>query len=169
MSCVLQKTVYLIKQRTLEYLIMIKATQKKTATPRAPFKKKEGPTDVDIVVGQRLRERRTLLGLTQEALAAATGITFQQIQKYEQGKNRVSASRLLQLSRQLHVEPNFFFSLSPKTAAGLAEEQEGFESAGVMNSRETLELVRTYYAIRDPKQRKNILKIIKQMAENEAE
>jgi transcriptional regulator with XRE-family HTH domain len=139
------------------------------ALKRAPFKKKEGPTDVDIHVGQRLRQRRSLLGLTQESLADATGLTFQQIQKYEQGKNRVSASRLYQLSKILNVDPNYFFdAVAEKLAAiGLAEDQDPFEnSQDVFTRKETIDLVKTYYQIEDPKIRKNILKIIKQMADS---
>lgn len=139
---------------------------------RLPFKKKEGATPVDVHVGQQLRLRRSLLGLTQEAIAAATGLTFQQIQKYEQGKNRVSASRLLQLAQLLNVDPNFFFEplMGDKSGAAfvpnLSEDQEPFKSADRMNNRETIELLRTYYSIQDEKIRKNVLKIIKQMAEN---
>ncbi len=138
---------------------------------RPPFKKKEGPTPVDFHVGQQLRMRRSLLGLTQEEIASATGLTFQQIQKYEQGKNRVSASRLFQLSQLLNVEPNFFFESSvthkdQPRMMNLAEDQEPFKSVDRMNNRETIELLRTYYAIEDEKMRRNVLKIIKQMAEN---
>jgi transcriptional regulator with XRE-family HTH domain len=137
-----------------------------TTAKRAPFKKKEGPTDVDAHVGQQIRLRRTLLGLTQEAVATATGLTFQQIQKYEQGKNRVSASRLLQLCELLNVEPNFFFEplLHSKRGFGLAEEQEAYQPYPVTHTKETIELLRAYYSIQDSKMRKNILKIIKQMA-----
>ena len=143
------------------------------STKRAPFKKKEGPTEIDVHVGQRIRQRRSLLGLTQEALASATGLTFQQIQKYEQGKNRVSASRLHQIAHLLDVDPNFFFDLLPAQkatmAAGLAEEQESFVPADLFSSKETIELVKTYYQIQDPKIRKNLLKIIKQMADQSGE
>ncbi len=148
---------------------MIKKPSSSLARSRAPFKKKEGPTEVDIQVGARLRERRTLMGLTQDAIATATGLTFQQIQKYEQGKNRISASRLLQFSDLLNVDPNYFFLTATDKVAraqGLSEDQEPFESNDIMTMRETLDLVRTYYSIRDVKIRKNILKIIKQMAEN---
>lgn len=137
---------------------------------RAPFKKKEGPTDVDVHVGQRIRQRRSVMGLTQEALASATGLTFQQIQKYEQGKNRVSASRLHQLAKLLDVDTNFFFDLLPEekkgAATGLAEDQEEFHGKNMLSSRETMELIKTYYSIQDPKIRKNLLKIIRQMASN---
>jgi transcriptional regulator with XRE-family HTH domain len=143
-----------------------------TTSKRAPFKKKEGPTDVDTHVGRQLRVRRSLMGLTQESVAQATGLTFQQIQKYEQGKNRISASRLLQFCTLLNVEPNYFFeSLMTGAGAtlGLGESAQepilSAPSSGVMTSRETIDLLRAYYAISDVKLRKNILTMMKQMAE----
>jgi transcriptional regulator with XRE-family HTH domain len=148
---------------------MVRSKKMPAATKRAPFKKKEGPTEVDSYVGLRLRQRRTLLGMTQESLAQATGLTFQQIQKYEQGKNRVSASRLYQLCAILGITANYFFEgFGHGTAAalGLAEDQEHFEGVDVTSTKETIELMQTYYSISDVKVRKNILKLIKQMAEN---
>lgn len=105
---------------------------------------------VDIHVGQKIRQRRWLLGMTQQQLAEAVGIKFQQIQKYETGMNRVSASRLWDISRVLDVQPNFFFE-------GL-DESCGLESddAQLLKKRETLELLRTYYQIPDD-QRKRLL------------
>lgn len=140
------------------------------AARRAPFKKKEGPNEIDVVVGQRLRQRRMIMGLSQDAIAKSTGLTFQQIQKYEQGKNRVSASRLHQLCSLLKVEPNYFFeSLAIDTAKagrGLAEEQDSFQSMDITRNREVLELIRIYQSIEDPKIRKNFLNIIRDMAAN---
>lgn len=138
--------------------------------PRQAFKKKEGPTEVDVYVGQRLRHRRLIMGLTQESLANSTGLTFQQIQKYEQGKNRVSASRLLQFGKILTVEPNFFFSAllesqTKQPSHGLAEDQDEFRSPSLLESKETIELLRAYYSISDLKKRKGILKIIKEFAD----
>lgn len=141
-----------------------------TTTPRTGFKKKEGPTEVDIHVGHRLRERRILLGLTQESIAASTGLTFQQIQKYEQGKNRISASRLLQLSKLLKVDPNFFFlnmlSGKPSLSRGLAEDQETFDSGNTVDFKEITKIMRSLNNVQDPKARKNILKLFKQMVKN---
>ncbi len=73
----------------------------------------EAPDPVDISVGGRLRQRRTLLGMSQEKLGRAVGLTFQQIQKYERGVNRIGASRLLQLSRALGVPVAYFFEVVP--------------------------------------------------------
>lgn len=130
-------------------------------------KTKGVPDLIDKHVGQRLRARRTLLGISQEKLAESVGITFQQIQKYERGTNRISASRLLNFSKILQVEVAYFFQ-------NLEAASEGSESStpapkmsdqNIMDKKETLVLVRTYYSVSDPKVRKNILKFIKSMAE----
>jgi len=135
-------------------------------------KKKGRANSIDEHVGVQLRQRRALLGLSQEKLAEQVGITFQQIQKYENGANRVSASRLYEFSKVLDIPVTFFFSDygsgSGKAAMGFAEnDQAPFEGADdVMKRKETIELVRTYYSVTDPKARKNLLKLLKDMAEN---
>jgi transcriptional regulator with XRE-family HTH domain len=126
------------------------------------------PNPVDVHVGARVRLRRTLLGMSQEKLGEALGLTFQQVQKYERGANRVGASRLFDLSRVLDVPVSFFFddmseeveALSPRLISGLAEEPSTFE-ADPMTKRETLELVRAYYRITDPQVRKRVLDLAK--------
>lgn len=148
----------------------------KTPRKRAPFRAKSGPTPVDIHVGSQLRKRRTLLGMTQGNLAKATGLTFQQIQKYENGRNRVSASRLHQFSTLLDVPVSYFFDLLEEEQAGgspahgLSESQAAFTGPKDVEAsipyRETAELIRVYSSIPDPKLRKNLLKLIKQMAAN---
>ncbi len=134
-----------------------------------------GPNPVDVHVGQKLRARRTLIGMTQQDLADATDITFQQVQKYETGKNRTSASRLFQFSRLLETPVDFFFdglSLSDTKIGiqpGFAESrQDGYdaEEEDIMSRKETIDLVRTYYEIEDEKLRKDFLKILKQMAKS---
>ena len=135
--------------------------------------------DVDKYVGKRLRIRRFLLGLSQEKLADEVGVTFQQIQKYERGSNRVSAGRLLKFSQVLDVPVNYFYEdieqskPASKILAGLSDNgQDSFESEGkisddnIMERRETLDLVRSYYSVSDPKKRKDILKFIKSMTKN---
>ena len=109
----------------------------------------------DIHVGNRVRMRRTLLGLSQSTLADALGITFQQVQKYETGANRISASRLHHISQVLDVPISYFFEELPGTPAattrkGLIESDAGIERDPIMR-RETLELVRAYYRIEDPR------------------
>ena len=145
-------------------------------------KTKGVPNTVDKHVGKRLRTRRSLLGISQEKLAEAVGVTFQQIQKYERGTNRVSAGRLLRFSEVLNVPINYFYEemngSSSKILSGLSDnEQESFQSgddkddkkatdSDILNKRETLELVKAYYSISDPKKRKDILKFIKSMTKN---
>ncbi len=135
-------------------------------------KTKGTPDSVDVHVGQRLRVRRSLLGLSQEKLAEAIGLTFQQIQKYERGINRISAGRLYQFSKILSVPISYFYDnlagpSSGNIAQGLSDnEQEEFGGEqDLMQSKETLDLVRTYYSIEDQEMRKDIFKFIKSMAE----
>lgn len=138
--------------------------------PRAPFRKKDGPNDIDTLIGQSLRVRRNLVGMTQEELAQAVGLTFQQIQKYELAKNRISASRLYQFAAILDTKIGYFFEKvdeAPKRAVtGLSEDQQTFDQTDVMSSKETIDLLRTYYSIQDPVARRNVLKLVKQMAIN---
>lgn len=146
--------------------------------PRRSSVDGDEPNPVDVFVGQKLKARRTLIGMTQEKLAEATGITFQQVQKYEKGRNRLSASRIFQFSRVLSIPVAYFFEgfFSSDTSIGLQggfadNEQEAFESEidtadDVMLQKETIDLVRTYYTITDEKLRKDFLKMLKQMAKN---
>lgn len=132
------------------------------------------PDPIDIYVGQRLRLRRMLIGMSQEKLGEAVGLTFQQIQKYERGANRIGASRLYRMAQILSIPVSFFYSEMPSQAlTGIP----GFAEAGqtplqddpmsipndMLRRRETLELVRAYYKT-DPKQRRKILDLIKAMA-----
>jgi transcriptional regulator with XRE-family HTH domain len=130
------------------------------------------PNPVDIQVGGRVRLRRTLLGLSQEKLGEAVGLSFQQIQKYERGANRISASRLHAISHVLEVSVPFFFEDMPpeitgkggKSASGPAEGiQEGF-APDPLAKRETLELVRAYYRIKDPSVRKRLYDLVKSLS-----
>ncbi|MCP1334828.1 helix-turn-helix domain-containing protein [Futiania mangrovi] len=104
---------------------------------------------VDAHVGQRLRHRRWLAGMTQQQLGDAVGIKFQQIQKYETGMNRISASRLWDLAQALDVPVSFFFEGLDLEAA----EAEGADK-DVLKDKETMELLRAYYAIPDDQRRK---------------
>lgn len=133
------------------------------------------PNPVDIHVGARVRLRRTLMGMSQEKLGEAIGLTFQQVQKYERGANRIGASRLFDLSRVLDVPVSFFYDdmseavrdQSPLAVAhggaGLSEEPAGFE-ADPLTRRETLELVRAYYSITDASVRKRVYELAKALA-----
>ena len=118
-------------------------------------KTKGTPDNVDVHVGQRLRVRRSLLGMSQEKLAEAVGLTFQQVQKYERGINRISAGRLFQFSKILDVPVAYFYDQlggEPSDASyGLADnEQEAFGEGSnddIMQSKETIDLVRYYYQL----------------------
>ena len=118
----------------------------------------DGPHPVDVNVGKRLRVRRTLLGMSQEKLGDALGITFQQLQKNERGANRIGSSRLFELSRILDVPISYFFEEmdmdNPATDT----------PSDPMTKRETLELVRAYYRIKDPAIRKSIVNLTRAMA-----
>jgi transcriptional regulator with XRE-family HTH domain len=127
------------------------------------------PNPIDVHVGARIRQRRTLLGMSQERLGEAIGLTFQQVQKYERGANRVGSSRLFDLARVLDVPVSYFFedmsagtaSKSPSRLRGLAEPKpEPFEP-DPLAKRETLELVRAYYRIADPAVRKRMFELTK--------
>jgi transcriptional regulator with XRE-family HTH domain len=128
------------------------------------------PSPIDVHVGSRVRLRRTLLGMSQEKLGEALGLTFQQVQKYERGVNRIGASRLFDLARVLDVPIGFFFDDMPDAMggasrsrpAGFAEMQDGFED-DTLHRRETLELVRAYYRITDPSVRKRVFELIKSL------
>jgi transcriptional regulator with XRE-family HTH domain len=115
--------------------------------------KKEGLNEVDMFVGQRLRELRMLAGLSQSDVAAALDLTFQQLQKYERGFNRVSASRLFKLSQFFRVPVSVFFEgLDERStsAAGGGEQPAAEESETTLQSREALMLARYFQHIRDP-------------------
>ena len=126
------------------------------------------PNPIDIHVGKRVRLRRTLLGMSQEKLGEALGLTFQQVQKYERGANRIGASRLHHISEVLDVPINYFFEdISPafskkRGKASLAEAQAEYDH-DPMAKRETLELVRSYYKIKDPKVRRRVFELTKQL------
>jgi len=131
------------------------------------------PNPIDVHVGSRVRLRRTLLGMSQEKLGEAIGLTFQQVQKYERGANRIGASRLFDLSRVLDVPVSFFFDDMPAEAAAapIDDDEEGGEERPAttyepdpMAKRETLELVRAYYRIGDPSVRKRLFELTKAVA-----
>ncbi len=147
------------------------------ASPASGGDKDARPSPIDVHVGSRIRLRRTLLAMSQERLGDALGLTFQQVQKYERGVNRVGASRLFDLSRVLDVPISFFFDDMPEAVAGqnamggrrsvgMADGQDPFGD-DTMSRRETLELVRAYYRIADPALRKKVFELIKSMGPTE--
>jgi transcriptional regulator with XRE-family HTH domain len=132
------------------------------------------PSTIDIHVGARVRLRRTLLGMSQEKLGAALSLTFQQVQKYERGINRIGASRLFDLARILDVPIGFFFDDMPSSIEGGSvvnsvrstaqrEALNGIDE-DLLHKRETLELVRAYHQISEPAIRKRVLDLIRSLA-----
>ncbi len=127
---------------------------------------------IDIHVGDRLRARRTLLGLTQEMLADAVDLTFQQIQKYERGANRIGASKLFQFAQILGISVAYFFDdlddrLGDPAAGyqvGMGYKDNSPPERDEMNRRETLELVRAYYQIRDDEKRRALRMMFESLA-----
>lgn len=113
------------------------------------------PHPVDVHVGKRIRHRRWLSGMTQQQLAQAVGIKFQQIQKYETGANRVSASRLWDIADALEVEVGFFFEgLTAEEGAELEESEASAVPGDILGDKEALELVRSYYAMPENQRRR---------------
>lgn len=137
--------------------------------PRRGRRKLDGPHPTDVHVGARVRLRRTLLGMSQEKLGEALGLTFQQVQKYERGANRIGASRLLELSQVLEVPVGFFFEDMPDPAMAGGRPGSGTAEAppiegDLMLKRETLELVRAYYRIGEPHVRRRLFDLTKALA-----
>jgi transcriptional regulator with XRE-family HTH domain len=120
------------------------------------------PDPIDIHVGGRVRLRRTLMGLSQAALARTLGLTFQQVQKYEKGYNRIGSSRLFQIARILEVPVAFFFEgiAEGGQASAVAEAADPYDGDPMLK-RETLELVRAYYRIADASARKRVFELVK--------
>jgi transcriptional regulator with XRE-family HTH domain len=127
----------------------------------------ETPSPVDVHVGSRLRLRRTLLGMSQEKLGAALGLTFQQVQKYERGTNRIGSSRLYDAALALDVPVAFFFEDMPiddRKIPSTAASEASADRLDPMAKRETLELVRAYYRITDPTLRRRLFDVVKAAA-----
>ena len=129
---------------------------------------KKQPNPIDIHVGGRIRLRRTMLGMSQEKLGEQLGITFQQVQKYEKGTNRVGASRLQNIAAILGVPVAFFFEDAPGDAGdaavdGLSENSSTYV-VNFLSSSEGLQLNRAFVKISDPKVRRRIIDLVKAIA-----
>jgi transcriptional regulator with XRE-family HTH domain len=127
------------------------------------------PNPIDIHVGKRVRLRRTLLGMSQEKLGKAISLTFQQVQKYERGTNRIGSSRLYQLSQVLDIPVSYFFDdlpieITARKSPGLTDVKVASFEGDPLVKRETLELVRAYYRITDPSVRRRIFELVKAVA-----
>src|SRR3954451_25149452 len=142
----------------------------RSQSSRRPGRPKiDTPNPIDVRVGARLRLRRNMLGLSQGTLGEAIGLTFQQVQKYERGANRIGASRLHELSRVLDVPVSFFFDDTDPVRApamgGFAEPAaEAFEPSDPLRKQETVELVRAYFSIDDAAVRRRLLDLAKALA-----
>ncbi|MDD3370762.1 MAG: helix-turn-helix transcriptional regulator [Alphaproteobacteria bacterium] len=132
---------------------------KKDKTAGASSLRKDHPDPVDVFVGKKLRQRRALVGMSQEKLATAVGVSFQQVQKYERGINRMGASRLHQFAQVLNIPVSFFFeNLEVEQPANSEGEDER------LGSHETLSLMRAFYAISEKEQRLKVISLVKSMA-----
>ena len=123
------------------------------------------PNPTDVYVGSRVRMRRKMLGLSQEKLGERLGITFQQIQKYEKGTNRVGASRLQAMADAMEVPISYFFpDTSPSAQPGMREESATF-MMDFMSTAEGLELSRAFTRIANPKVRRKVVELVRAMAD----
>jgi transcriptional regulator with XRE-family HTH domain len=138
-------------------------SQRRRGRPRG---KTEKPHPIDIHVGKRVRERRNELGTGQEGLAAELGITFQQVQKYENAANRISASRLFHIAKILHLTPSYFFDgygVAGAGRGGAAPPPEASD-ADLLHRPEAMELVRAFWSIEDSALRDNLVRLARSLA-----
>ena len=133
--------------------------RRKSPTRRRPTIAEAGPDPVDVHVGARIRERRLVLGMSQEALGDRLQISFQQLQKYERGANRVSASTLHRLTQILDAPISYFFDGAPTDEVG-----SGTVTSGKLPKREELELMRDFSLIKDRRLRDRIRQLVNAIA-----
>ncbi|WP_331376250.1 helix-turn-helix domain-containing protein [Sinorhizobium chiapasense] len=129
---------------------------------------KKDPNPIDTFVGSRVRMRRLMVGLSQEKLADGLGITFQQVQKYEKGTNRIGASRLQAIADILGVHPSFFFQRDEERPSGresAGDMHESNEISSFVASKEGIALNRAFLKIADPVLRKKIISLVAAMAQ----
>jgi transcriptional regulator with XRE-family HTH domain len=126
------------------------------------------PNPIDRHVGARVRMRRLMVGFSQSKLAESLGVTFQQVQKYEKGANRIGASRLQQLARVLEVPPSFFFEGAPSgggaPSPGFNEDPGNTYVVDFLSTSEGLQLNRAFIAIKDPRVRKSVIELVERIA-----
>ncbi len=133
------------------------------------------PNPVDVHVGSRVRYRRMIIGMSQEKLGEKMNLTFQQIQKYEKGTNRIGASRLFQLSKILEVPVGYFFedafanSAPSNPLQGMREPEQEAVLLDFLNSREGLDLNRAFAKIHDPKVRRRVIDLVRALSEEKPE
>lgn len=125
--------------------------------------KAKSPNAIDVYVGGRLRLRRQVLGLSQGSLAEALGITFQQVQKYEKGMNRIGASRLQRIAEILRVPVGFFFENNASASPDVEPRRETDDVTLFMTSKEGVALSRAFLAIEDPNVRQKLLALTRSL------
>ncbi|MGO4524492.1 helix-turn-helix domain-containing protein [Microvirga sp. 2MCAF35] len=130
---------------------------------------KKSTGSIDKEIGSRVRMRRVSMGMSQEKLGDMLGLTFQQVQKYEKGMNRISVARLVDIAKILNVDIDFFFDgiRSGKADSGFAESSTPSYVADMMSTPEGLHLVRTFASIKSPKVRKSIVQLVNALAAQE--
>ena len=134
----------------------------------------KAPNPIDIHVGSRVRFQRVFIGMSQQKLGKLLGLTFQQVQKYEKGINRIGASRLFELAQIFSVPVQFFFD--ELTLSGGATSTPGFSEDGsetnysdFLSTREGIELNRAFQQIKDPKVRRNVVELVRAMADRQSD
>ncbi|HEY8964476.1 MAG TPA: helix-turn-helix transcriptional regulator [Alphaproteobacteria bacterium] len=149
-------------------------TLKKAVVKSTSRKTKDIAGSRDKVFGLRLRQRRNFLGMSQQMLGDAVGLTFQQVQKYEHGTNKISAARLIDFAAILKVPVSYFFGgladIGEKTPRSLAvsdNDQNSLEDDPILK-KESTQLLKNYYRIKDTELRKSVQKLVKQMADQSA-
>ncbi len=129
---------------------------------------RKSPNPIDVHVGGRVRMRRMLVGMSQEKLGDSLGLTFQQVQKYEKGANRIGASRLYQIARVLGVPIEFFYdgvADDGQGVDGFAETEAGHFEIDMLSTSEGIQLNSAFFSIRDPKIRKKVLELVKALGD----
>jgi transcriptional regulator with XRE-family HTH domain len=131
---------------------------------------KKAPNPTDKHVGARVRMRRMMLGMSQEKLGDALGLTFQQVQKYEKGANRIGASRLQQIAQILQVPVSFFFEGAPSalghTPSGMSEAPSPAYVSDFLATSDGLALTKAFMRIKNAKLRRRIVDLVEQIAED---
>ena len=122
------------------------------------------PNSTDVYVGNKVRIRRKMLGMSQEKLSKQLGISFQQVQKYENGANRIGASRLQAISQILEMPISYFFPQETAAAGGMGENAQSDYVSDFMMSSEGIELNRAFAQIKDPKLRRKVIDLVRTMA-----
>ena len=139
--------------------------------PRRRTIRDDGPDPIDRFVGSRVRSRRMLIRMSQTELGDVIGVTFQQVQKYENGTNRIGASNLFKISKALSVDVEFFFQGlgededSAMELASLSKGTQAWFATDLMSSREAIELMHNYFRVKDKNVRKKLSQLVKTLAQ----